>query len=104
MTEDETLLREALNYYGRHAQVNKTCEECAELQVELHHWLRNGLVTFAPQEDKVRDEIADVLIIAQQMRLAFGPEAVDARVELKMARLRKRIHGETEPDRWQGPT
>ena len=101
---DLDLLKEAIDYYGPHAQIMKACEECSELQVELHHWLRNWKVAFVPQEEKLRDELADVLIMVMQLREIFGTAAVDAQVQVKLERLRKRIRIEPEPHRWQGPT
>jgi len=81
-----TILRAALASYGCDRQIIKTCEECAELTVALHHF-QDHKVPAA----KVIEELADVLIMANQMRLLFGPEQVDAAVEYKMDRLSKRL-------------
>ena len=78
--------RAALDRFGLHAQMLQTCEECAELQQALLHHLRG-------RQSDVVGEIADVLIMAGQMRLAFGTEEVDRAVEMKLARLKERLNG-----------
>lgn len=78
--------RAALDRYGLPAQILQTCEECAEPQQALLHYLR------CRQSDVV-GEIADVLVMANQMRLAFGPEEVDQAVQMKLDRLKGRING-----------
>lgn len=85
---EQTLFR-ALEAYGRSQQALQTVEECAELQTSIMHWLKNR----TGAKESVIEEIADVTIMVAQMRLAFGPAAVDAVVDAKLARLQKRIEG-----------
>jgi NTP pyrophosphatase (non-canonical NTP hydrolase) len=83
---NETILRAALASYGCDRQILKMAEECAELTVALHHF-QDGKVPAA----KVIEELADVLIMANQMRLLFGPSHVDLAVDYKLDRLGKRV-------------
>lgn len=72
----------ALGFFGVRAQMIKTCEELAELTQVLCKNLNE-----APCSDEyVQDEIADVLIMAHQMRIIFGEKAVDDRVIYKLNR------------------
>lgn len=79
-----TLCRRALDTYGADAQIDQCIEECAELTVELQHRKRGRL-------NHAVEEIADVMICAQQMRLLVGPEEVDAEMRRKLARLEQRM-------------
>ncbi len=83
---DHEILRKALVLYGHDARILKTVEECSELiQAIMHH--RSGRKSAA----SVIDEIADVTIMCEQMRLMFGSEDVDAVIAAKMRRLAGRI-------------
>lgn len=90
MTYDQSALqpicRRALDVYGADAQIDQCIEEMAELTVELQHHKRG-------REHHAAEEIADVLICAQQMRLLIGEERVDAEVRRKVARLQERLDG-----------
>ena len=83
--------RDAIYHYGDRAQARKCIEECRELDDALTAWLmgRCGLEF----EKAVIDEIADVIIMAQQMREAFCTIAVDERIAFKIERQRKRMQG-----------
>lgn len=72
----------ALQTFGDRAQMIKTLEELGELTRALAKRL-NG----SPIDDKeIVDEIADVLITGNQMRLLYGPAAVDERMIFKLDR------------------
>lgn len=86
MTLHEPILKRALLTFGARRQRTKMCEEMAELSVALHHF-EDGKA----EPGQVMDELADVLIMANQMRLHFGAAQVDAAVEYKIERLKKRI-------------
>lgn len=75
---NQDTLHKAIAHWGKQRQVAKAQEECLELSLALaHYW--DGRASHA----QVVTEVADVLIMAQQMRLVFGPEAVDAEVDRK---------------------
>jgi NTP pyrophosphatase (non-canonical NTP hydrolase) len=80
--------RLALATWGEQNQIGMVAEECAEMVVALAHWTR-----FRVGASKVADELADVLIMAEQLRLvleAHGVDVTDA-LEAKVARLEKRL-------------
>ncbi len=88
----------ALAHYGPTAQAEKAVEELLELRDSLIN-LRGFEVLvntpmFAGLPDAIKaviDEIADVLIMVEQMRIAFGAKAVDERIAFKIERQRKRM-------------
>lgn len=80
----ESIYRRALNSFGADAQTDMAIEECAELTLALQHYKRGRLAN-------VITEIADVTIMAGQMRLLFGAEAVDAEIKEKLERLNHRL-------------
>lgn len=80
------LYEDATEAWGEDAQITLAQEELAELNVELARYFRGRNDT----EDVV-DEIADVLIAANQLALIFGLEETEDRVEYKLRRLRGRV-------------
>ena len=82
----EDLLQRAIDKWGNVAQMLMTTEEAAELTQALMHFLRDRTT---PTE--VAGEVADVIIMAHQMRIVFGRDLVDKKVEEKLKRLRTRL-------------
>lgn len=85
MTPTDTLAK-ALRHYGHNAQCLKTIEELSELSTQLCHHLGNR-----SNRLQVIDEIADVLIMVQQMKIVFGPDQVNEAMTRKLARLEERM-------------
>lgn len=81
-------LNNAISTFGADAQITKLCEECAELMTAVIH-RRAGRDT----NDHVAEEMADVTLMMEQMRIIFDvSEAdVDKWMEYKLERLRERI-------------
>lgn len=80
------LYARAIATWGERAQTDIAVEELAEAIVAIQHWRRKRCnATFVAQE------IADVLIVAEQMRLIVGADAVDAAKVEKLARLQRRL-------------
>ena len=77
---------EALETFGLDSQIKQTVEECAELINALCKFQR-GRCSFP----EVVTEIADVIIMAHQMALSFGVEAVEKEIQYKVKRLHGRI-------------
>lgn len=75
----------ALHKWGVQAQIEMMVEESGELLQALMHYRRRR----SSLED-VHGEIADVLIMCWQMRLIFGSEGVDAKLQEKLDRIEKR--------------
>lgn len=76
------ILLHAINHFGVEANVNKALEEMGELTAELS---RRRLDRF--DRDKVAEEIADVLITVEKLRIIYGGAKVDRIVEKKLAAL-----------------
>ena len=87
----------AIEKYGEGAQVRKAIEEMGELIVELSR------VAVPPRTtmDALVDEIADVTIMMEQLRVILGAnESVQQRIDYKVRRLATRV-GVTEI--WEVP-
>lgn len=77
----------ALETWGEQAQLLKAVEEMSELTKELCK-LSLGETTL----DKLADEIADVTIMLEQLRLIFGVNGlVCSHMDAKVMRLGRRI-------------
>lgn len=80
------VLKSAIETFGVGSQINMLIEECAELTDALCKF-RRGRCT----EEDVITEIADVLIMAEQMAIIFGEDAVEREKRRKLNRLQERI-------------
>lgn len=78
----------AIEKWGISAQVIKALEELSELQVQLCKVLNGSPTT----EAAVIDDIADVVIVAHQLRKYFGEIEVDKRMHYKLDRLEKKLN------------
>ncbi len=83
---NEDTLKEAIEKWGTVPQMLMAVEEGAELSKALLHFIRGRASKL-----EVAEEIADVMIMAQQMRMIFGQDLVDQAVAQKMARLEERL-------------
>lgn len=88
MTPAQTAIcREALDQYGLRAQTMMVFEEMAELQKELCKRSRG-----ADNKANIAEEIADVLIMLEQMILAYNCAGmVQVQIGEKLRRLKKRL-------------
>ena len=83
------LYRRAIETWGEAAQLDKATEEACELGAELARF-QNGLT----DEAHLADEIADVEIMLEQLRMLLGEGYVDAAREEKLERLDERLEEE----------
>ncbi len=84
-------ITEIAQHYGALAQREQFIEECSEAILAAQKSKRT------PNPKTISDlqgEVADVLIMALQMRYLFGAEAIDRQVEQKLARQLERMKGE----------
>jgi NTP pyrophosphatase (non-canonical NTP hydrolase) len=86
LVNPEAIYRAAIGKWGIFAQLDMAIEEAAELTQALMH-LRRRRCT----EADVANEIADMTIMCGQLRLIFGAEVVDAKIQEKLARLEGRL-------------
>lgn len=87
-----TKLDYIISTYGEASQVDKTIEECAELQKALLKHRRNPSVR---TRDDIIDELADVSIMLEQLKIILYCELeTSIRMECKVDREMERIkHG-----------
>lgn len=86
LMDAEAVCQEAIDTWGFESQAWMAIEEMGELASALSK-LRRGRV----EAKEVITEIADVLIMTEQLRLHFGKEAVDVERNFKLFRLKERI-------------
>lgn len=80
------------NHYGFTSQANMLCEEAAEFTVALNKLRRGHTESY----NNIKEELADVLVIALQLRLLLGPEEIDRIAEEKVNRQLRRIESEEQ--------
>lgn len=86
---DTLVLQLALDHWGLPSQLAMLAEESLELAAASMHMLREA--HDGPNEEEWVDEVADVSIMLDQMRIAgFAPRIAAARA-MKMERLARRL-------------
>lgn len=94
---DRKILRKAIDTYGTEAQMMQCIEEMAELIQAINKYFRaNTDEEMAKAYISVVEEIADVQIMLEQMRIVFGDKSVDEQITAKLGRLEKRLKGGAE--------
>jgi hypothetical protein len=95
ISERKTILANAVLTYGESAQVDMMIEEMSELTKALLKLRRAG--TFSEKWQKIHpnviEEMADVQIMLDQMRLIYGSTA--EKEEFKINRLSQRLDSDT---------
>ena len=92
LEERRAVYERALATWGADAQIMMAIEEMSELTKELckHHRGREN-------REEIADEIADVTIMMEQLRLIFAlDEKVREHMDMKVRRLRGRLEGMTD--------
>ena len=92
MTLRKTALQ-AIDHFGVQHQKNKAIEELGELIVELSREQDGRTSRWT-----ICGEIADVIIMAEQLRIIYGGRRVDDWIEYKLRRLDALIRGEEFDD------
>ncbi len=83
---EEDVYQEAIETWGKDVQVQIAIEEVNELGAELSRHLRGRGDSAA-----ICEEIADVEIMLEQLRLVFGDGPIDTAKDAKLGRLRDRL-------------
>nr|DAT77608.1 MAG TPA: nucleoside triphosphate pyrophosphohydrolase [Caudoviricetes sp.] len=83
---EEEICKRALFTYGFEAQATMVSEECSELINALCKY-RRGRVS----DSDVITEVADVMIMCEQMACYFGKGLVEAEKERKLQRLKEKL-------------
>lgn len=79
----------ALDHFGVEHQKRKLMEELAELMTEIARE-QDGRT----DRERIREELADVIIMCRQMRIVYGAAKVDGWIERKLQRLVDRMNEE----------
>lgn len=88
------ILQEAIDRYGTEAQLMMVLEEMSELQKEICKWFRGKR-----DRDAMADEVADVEIMLEQVRIIFQiDDVVDEHISQKISRLRDRLSAPTKAE------
>ena len=84
---EQDIFRSAIDTYGAVMQITVAFEEMSELQKELCKYLRG-----IGSQENIAEEIADVEIMMEQMKMLFNCEADVLQVrEKKVKRLKERM-------------
>lgn len=89
--EKRNILLNAIDTYGRTRQTLKAIEELNECAAALARNLNAMCDT-----DEVCDELADVQIMLDQMRMIYDSSAIDKRVEYKIRRLMDKLNSSAQ--------
>jgi len=95
---DERIKRIA-NYYGYESQREQFIEECAEMIQASQKCKRTDIQNaqrYKERFDNFQEEVADVLIMALQMRVLLGGKDIDSLIDYKLDRQIQRIEAERE--------
>ena len=80
----DDLFAATLEKWGKEAQYDQTIEECAELIAALKHFKRGKV-----SEDEIIDELADVILMSEQLTFMFGEARVSRAIDKKLYKLRR---------------
>lgn len=93
LREQDNRIKEIAYHYGYEAQREQLIEECAEAILAAQKCKRHGS---KDNFEALCGEVADVLIMAQQMRLLMGTQYIDKIVDEKLNRQIQRIKEENK--------
>lgn len=86
------IMDRAIKIWGTHAQKMMAVGECGEFLAEFGREVQHR-----SSQDKMIDEIADVIIMMTQMARIYGYEEVVKRVQEKMDKVVKKLDKEKDP-------
>jgi hypothetical protein len=92
---DKNLLERILKKWGEDSQIEQAKEEAIELALALQKLKRNNL-TDEQKLFNVIDEIADVILMIEQLKIIFPIGLIKERVEFKTKRIENRLNKEEE--------
>ena len=79
-----------IEQWGLKEQIRQTIEECGELIVALSKYKRK---VNASTEDDIREELADVELMINQLKQVFNPWKINQIRRKKVNRLYERLKG-----------
>lgn len=93
LREQDYRIKEIAYHYGYESQREQLIEECAEAILAAQKCKRYGS---NGSFKALCSEVADVLVMAQQMRLLMGAKVIDEIIDKKLNRQLGRINDEKE--------
>jgi NTP pyrophosphatase (non-canonical NTP hydrolase) len=84
------IYKKAVKLWGVEFEIDMMIEECAELIQALQKYKRD---TSFKTINNMYEELADVEIMSEQMRIVFNSDSIDLEKERKIRRLETRIKG-----------
>jgi hypothetical protein len=95
MSMKADILKKAIKFYGAERQTDKAIEEMAELVKEMAELIKQLLKNrYEGDDSHVVEELADVLVTANELTLIFGVDRVLEIVRQKEERLANRMEEE----------
>ena len=94
-------IKKIANYYGYESQREQFIEECAEMIQASQKCKRTDIQNaqqYRERFDNFQEEVADVLIMAQQLRYLLGARDIDDIIDKKLDRQIQRIKDESAPE------
>lgn len=94
-------IKKIAEYYGFESQREQFIEECAEMIQASQKCKRNDIQNaqqYRERFDNFQEEVADVLIMALQMRVLLGERSIDSLIDYKLDRQLQRIKDEFESE------
>lgn len=88
MVTEKDIGKKCIALWGEADQIRQTVEECAELIVVLAKYGRN---VNGSSKDQICEELADVEIMINQMKLIFDADIIESQKRYKLARLNERV-------------
>lgn len=93
---DQIILKEAIKSWGIKAQTEMLIEECAELIQAISKYNRANDSDIQKRFENIAEEIADVEILLDQMRIIFkNDKLIEEYREMKIDRLYTRLNQPT---------
>lgn len=92
----EQLYRDCVEFWGADRQIRMLQEECGELIVASSHYLRlreTGL-------DEIIEELADVQLMVNQIKMFIGEEKVKDMMDVKSDYIKRELEEEKEISQW----
>lgn len=97
LVEYRHIMRNAIEKWGQQAQINMFHEEIGELMQAVNKLLRADNSKYVACRDNVIEEIADVEIMLEQIKIMVrGHAGVHSEMVVKLKRLEGRVDGATD--------
>ena len=92
----DSRIKRIADYYGFSSQADMLCEESAEFIVarnKLRRADKQGFSEIKDAYENIKEEVADVIVVAEQLRYLLGKD-VDCLIDEKLSRQIRRMKKE----------